>query len=505
MTGGRQGQTLLTVVLRGSSWNTIGTLAQPAIAILLTPFVIDSVGLERYGLFAVTIALTSFLSAVDGGLGKSAQRYLALYAGQDDQAAGARLLLTLTAVLSGLGALLCLTMYLLAPTIVGLLSATGSLRSDGIFLVRVAGLIVALGFLRGLFYAVLASQQRFALMSMVTVLLNVVYAAAAVVVLQAGFGLKGLIVCLAGQSALAVLLIVIAACRRFAGAGIGLMSWRDFRAFAAFASRVQVVSVITLINLQADALMMGLFLPLRTVGLASAGTTFANQLRTVPIGALGPMITALSRAVGVKGEAAAHDEYERLQRTWVLVCTGWSVVALGVVYFGVTSWLGPGYELAGTVAAIAVAGNMVSLWGGVATAWVAIIGRPGLEVHYALVTLVVNLTLTLALIKPFGAIGVISATAAGQIVGNVYLVQVVSRRLELPVRSFLLDVPVRAAVAGLAATLALEVAFYRFMPQGPLGLVLCGVVGAPGLVVYVLAVFGPRRTFTTIQRRLASH
>jgi O-antigen/teichoic acid export membrane protein len=74
---------LTSIVARGSGWNVLGQLAQPLIAILLTPFIIHGVGLPRYGLYAITMALVALLSAADGGIGLSAQRFFAVYARRD--------------------------------------------------------------------------------------------------------------------------------------------------------------------------------------------------------------------------------------------------------------------------------------------------------------------------------------------------------------------------------------------------------------------------------------
>jgi O-antigen/teichoic acid export membrane protein len=395
------------------------------------------------------------------------------------------LLLTLTLLLVGIGALLGVVLFAAAPLTASAFDVSAALRADALFLIRLIPVLVAFGFLRGLFFAVLAARQRYALITLVTVSVYGAYALGVVASINGGYGLRGLVLCLAAQTVLNVIITVPVACRYLTRRGVRLLHWPELREFLGFSARVQASTLIGLANLQADSLVMGVFLPLRTVGLAAAGSNFATQLRSVPIGALTPMVTALSNAFGARGEVESRGDFERIQRLWVLVSTGWSVVALGVVYFGVTAWLGPGYELSGVVALIAVAGNAVNLWTGVTVSWLSIVGRPGLQVRVGLLIVSVNLVLTLALVVPFGAVGVVSATAVAQIGGSFYLLRLVRGELA-SVPSFFSEVPVVAAVVGGFVTVACELLVRPVVPEGPAGLFLCGLAGLPGLAVYIL-------------------
>ena len=72
-------------VARGFSWGTAGQLIGVAGNLVLTPFIIHGLGVERYGIFVLVVTLTGMLTSFDGGVMGAAARYFAVYAGTDDR------------------------------------------------------------------------------------------------------------------------------------------------------------------------------------------------------------------------------------------------------------------------------------------------------------------------------------------------------------------------------------------------------------------------------------
>lgn len=171
--------------------------------------------------------------------------------------------------------------------------------------------------------------------------------------------------------------------------------------------------------------------------------------------------------------------------------TGISTVGLGAVYFAVVEWLGPSFRLGGEVAAVAMAGNLVNLWTGVLTQYLAAVGRPDVEARYAAYAMVVNLGATAALVA-FGPLGVATGGAIASIVASLYLLRVVRKRYRAQTVSFLNEVPLLPGVIALIVTVVLEKVAQPFAPQGALGLLYAGLPATVGLVAYGFAVLGRR-------------
>jgi len=105
-------------------------------------------------------------------------------------------------------------------------------------------------------------------------------------------------------------------------------------------------------------------------------------------------------------------------------------------------------------------------------------------------TSAVGLALTLALVVPFAIIGTVVATAISHVVTALLVLRLARRRLPGHTRSFLADVPWLPALLAAAVVVGLEVLARPLVPQGPLGLVLSGLVAAPGLVLFAAMTFG---------------
>ena len=109
-------------VARGFSWGTASQLTGVACNLVLTPFIIHGLGIERYGVFVLVVTLTGMLTSFDGGVMGAAGRYFAVYAGTDDRRSTTRLLVTFCVLLTGLGIVISIAAWFLSPVVVGFLN-----------------------------------------------------------------------------------------------------------------------------------------------------------------------------------------------------------------------------------------------------------------------------------------------------------------------------------------------------------------------------------------------
>lgn len=492
---------LRRVILRGASWTTAAQLAPLVVNIVMTPYIIGHFGVARYGVFLLAGVVVQFLGSFDGGINSSVARWSAVYAGSDDRAGTTRLVTTLLAVVSVLGVVLSALLFVFAGPVLDLFHPPADVRDEGAFLLRVMGFIVGFAQVRGLFAAQLSARQQYAWQSITSIVCFGVYAIGLVVTVELGLGLRGAALTFVAQSVMATLLILPRSLRYLDRSSVGFMAWPDLREFLRYAFRVQLTGLTNIVNTQADTFIVGRLLSVSAIAVYGTGANFASQLRNVPINALGPISTALSAAYGRGGDREAVEVFNRLQRRWVQGCTAWCATALGAAYFGVSTWLGPQFELSGVVACLLTAANAVNLWTGMLTVLLSAVGRPGIEVRYAIVSVAVNIGLTIPLVLAFGLLGTVAATATGSMVASLYLVRLARTRYDPGLRSFLRDVPVLPAVVSVTVVVLLELLVAPVVPRGALGLVLCGVVAAPGLVVFAVVLLGPRPALTLARSR----
>ncbi len=483
------------VIVRGFSWVTASQVVTAGGNLVLTPFVIHGLGIERYGLFALAGTITAFLSTLNGGLGATAYRYFPIYAGTDDKVGTTRLLVTfLLFVLIG-GTILTVVDWFVAPVIVNALSMSPALRPESVFLFRTLGILVTFGLAHQLVQAVIVARQRFDRVVQAGFLCYLLWVGGLVWVVNHHEGLRGVAIVFVLQQAATVAVIAPSAMRYLTRKGLSLLPLKQVRELLSFSVKLQVNGMASLMNGELDTLVVGGALSVRTVGIYNVGTNLATQLATVASNAFSPAAVQLGNTFGKYGEERTFEQFTRMQRSWVMAMTGWVAVGMGAAYFGVTAWLGPEFRLGGWVAIVAVASVAPALCGGITNIYVTVMRRAGLEMRYGLVMMVVNIIVMVPLVL-VGAVAVAAASGLAQLAGAVYLLRTARRQIRPDLPNFFRQMPLlRAAVAGVV-TAAFEFLVRPYIHTGAVGLLECIPPALAGLVVYGLLVVGPNRAMS---------
>jgi O-antigen/teichoic acid export membrane protein len=482
---------VLRILLTGALWNNLSSFVPIAANIALTPYLIHGFGIERWGLLALVSSISVFFGPLGGGLGGTMTRYFALYAGRDDRQKTTETLITVGALLVVLGCVATLVSWFASPLFMDLFSVHGSLRSEGTFLLRTLGILVAASFLHNLFNAIINARQRYAFTNTLSIATSLAGYGGLVLSVQTGAGLRGVALVYVGQQLLASAATVPCAVRYMTREGVRFLSRSELKEILRYAASVQLMGVISVVNSEVDSLLVGGLFRLRAMAFYNAGSTVASGLRNLTYNFLAPFGTHLTHAFARGGDQGTVRPFERLQRAWVVITTGICSTGLGASYFAVVEWLGPQFRLGGEVAAIALAGHLVNLWTGVLTQYLAAVGRPEIEARYAACAMLLNVLGTLALVL-LGPLGVAGGGALAAIVASLYLVRLARARYNSQTTSFLKEVPLFPALIGFVATASLEKLAQPYAPQGPIGLLFSGVPALAGLVVYALAVLGRR-------------
>ncbi len=484
----------LRAVVTGTSWQTLAQFTPLVINLALTPYIIHGIGPTSYGVYLLATSVQTVLANFDGGVGQSANRYFSLYAGRDDRVAVTRLLGTLFVLTSALVVVTFALFYWASPWIIAAFPSTRADPEGALFLLRVLVAIIGIAQLRGLFHELLFAYHRFAITSSLTMIGHVIYVIGLVWSVQSGAGLRGIAWTLLLQQVSATLVIVPPAIRYLQRHALGFVGRPLLSEFFRYSWKVQLTGLMDAVAAQGDLLIVGGLAPQQTTTFG-VGANFAQTLKNFPLNALVPMQTTVSRAIGASDPLAARAEIGKLQRLWVVAIVGWVAVGAPTAYFGVRDWLHLGSDLPGQVAAVALVGHGVWLLTLVQAIWCMSLGRPGFPLAYGIVSLVLNIGLTLGLIIPFGALGSSVATTVARIAAAIWFIWLLQCRLEPALEIPWRHVPWLAAVfssvvAGLGAWGVSTFVVGHAIPVGPLALLACAAAGAPGMLLYVSRTIG---------------
>lgn len=496
-------------VLGSAGWQALGQFTPLVINLVLTPFVISTLGVTAYGLWLVTSILTSFIGHVDGGIGATALRYFSRFAGkggEEGHRLAGRYVVSLMMLMSVIVFIVVAVPFVFAGSLMDFFHASAELHAGATFLLRTTLFLLAIGLYRNILAGVLNAHQRYALTSITNVASHIVYSLSLYFTLSAGLGLYGTAYSFMAQAAVATLFIVPSALRLVTFRGAGLMSRAEVKEFLGLAWKVQITGLLHMLSFQGVILIIGRAAPGQVVAYGP-GSNFAQQMRLLPNTAVTPMQSAMGQTIGREGDEAGRRQFVSLQRAWVVFLVGWVAVGAPASMNGVNSWLPLPEDMAGQVAAILLFSHLITLLPAVLSQWLMLDGRPEPQMWNGIVTTSVTLALTLLFIEPFGSLGVAVGVTLAQVAGVTTMLTVATRRGGIP-RSPFREIPWVPALTCSALSFVTTGFMARVLEnasvEGIFGLLSVAASAAPPFALYFLWVFGLRRTLRMIRTRRLS-
>jgi len=469
--------------------NAVSAASTLAVAAVMTPLVLDRLGVAAFGVWTVIGSLLLYLVVAESGFGPAVQRYVAVAHARGDLREPAALLWTTLLAYTAAGALLCAAILPLAPAVVGLFDFPPALRDDAVELLSIVSVVLPLTLLATGLGNVLFGLERFVVVTVSSALGALVLLGTTVIAVGSGHGLPALGLAVLAQQAL-LLLIRGAALRDVVASGRPRLASRaQVRAIAGFSAKLQVSALTVLINGQSDRVVAGLVAPAAIVGRLGVAGQIAEAGRLLAGALLQPVVSRLSSIAALGDREQLDGEYRRLSRTWIVAMTGATAVGLGLLPPLVRSWLGPGYGqvvLFGAVLVVAYGFNIVT---GIGSAYLRAAAMVGLEARTGVLMVGLNVLFTIPLALTLGVLGVVLGTLAANVLGTTWFFWRLHRivRLELPAPARILRVLGLAVLAG-ATTLGIGSlaadALPRFVAMAPVG--LAAVASLAGYLVLAL-------------------
>lgn len=477
-------------------WNLLNQAVTGVSLFVVLPHLVHTLGLTRYGIYSLGLTAFFLLTQIDAGVISTATRYFSVYAGANEKRLTANYFLTYTTVLLGLSTIVGAVIVIEAPTIVQLFNIQRQYVDQTTVYFRLLTVTLPVILFQALCVSLLQAHHRFRLIAIASVLTIVLRTVAFFVVVRSGTSLGYVAAIVLGQQALLAALLVVPSARYLSAKHLRFLPWSRIRESLRFGLFVQLSNVAALVNTQVDALLIGLLAPVKDVGIYNTGASVAGQSRSVLVNALYPIGARLGNTFGEGGHEAAFEELKVLQKRWVQITTALCCSLLPTGLFSIPAWLGPSFQLAGTVSVILLAAYAINLYTGMVTLYINAIGRPDAEARYGVVSMLVNIVVTAGL-AVLGVLGIVSATAIGIIGGSFYLIRVVRRRVRPDIPNFLRDVPYLASVATVGVSLGLCLVLRGHVPHGVVGLFIYTAPAIPALAAFAVVLLSPRGAVRT--------
>lgn len=191
--GTNQRQSATPSVAANAGWNAFATLWGIAVALLIAPVLIRSMGVERYGVLLLVWSVTGLLGLVNFGFGEATLRYIAHYFGRGSLPDVNRIMgSTLTFYLL-VSLLISAVLLAAADWLVSAFKIAAEDQAEVAWLFRLSAIVFALKAFSQCYGAVPMALHRYDIASKVGILQSVVRSGGYIILALAGFGLIDII------------------------------------------------------------------------------------------------------------------------------------------------------------------------------------------------------------------------------------------------------------------------------------------------------------------------
>jgi O-antigen/teichoic acid export membrane protein len=446
-------------LIGGVVWNLLGRGLPLAVALLLTPILVHQLGLERWGLFTLALAMVGVFSIFDFGVGLALTRALAERMGSGRMQDAPQLVAAAILALFCLSSVGAAGLWLGVPLLVErALNVPEALQPQAVEGLRVLVLAVPLVVLNAALWGVLAAWQKFRAANLVTIPVSILY-------------YLGPVLALMLWDSLTAVMLTLVACRLANTVSYALLARPLLPGFSLRGVKLAMVlpllrlggwmtfsNTLSQLLLYADRFLIGAMLSLAAVAWYATPLDLVLRMWVLPVAVAQTLLPALAASFTTMPERAAALLQRGALMITALVFPACLVLVAGAELL-LRLWLGAEFAAgSGTVLRILGIGILFSCFGFAPGALIDAIGRPDLTARLGLALAVVFLPIAVAVLwlgyGIEGAALVWTARAAAEALGKLAL----AARFFPPARAAALQVlvPLGVAAASLGAVAALH-------------------------------------------------
>lgn len=412
-----------------------------AIAFVMTPVIVHSLGNRMYGLWVIIATFLGYYGLLDFGLSSAVNRYLSRAVGQDDHAEIRGVISTAFFLFTGIGAIaLCLSV-LIAIFAGYFVKNPGEL---GLFrvIILLLGFGVSIGFPGRVFEGLLTSYLRYDLSSYADSTRLLLSNALIYYFLSRGHGLLAMAVINVGSSLLQYCMLFIFARKTFPGFSLARRYFRPNlrRPFFSYSWKTMVAMLADILRFRIDSIVIVAFLNLGLVTYYSVGMKLCDTFSSLIVTIAGTMMPVFS-------QYESRADWDSLRKAFLSstkVSTCLSVfVGTSMIFYGkpfMLRWMGPDFISSYYVMVIICIPSIIAL-----SQHPSIGLLYGISKHhyYAIANTcegVLNLILSIILVHYYGIYGVAIGTAIEMMIFKLLIQPVfTSRAIGLPIYQYYVE------------------------------------------------------------------
>jgi len=400
-------------LLSGTLWNAAGRGLPLLLALALTPVLVQQMGIERWGLFTLALALVGVFGVFDLGVGAALTRALATRIGAGEKAGAAELAGAAITALTLVSGIVAVAAFAAVPFLVErLLNTPPALQAEAVAAFQVLCLAAPLVVVNAALWGALAAHQRFREANLVTIPVATMYYLGPVLVLAVWTSLVGVVLALVACRLANTLSYLWLARRDLPGLRPAMPRWTVVGPLLRIGGWMSASGMLTQALLYADRFLVGALLTLSAVAFYATPLDLVMRMWILPVAVAQALLPAMASAYATHARATAG----LLRRGALLVSAAVLPACVLLVVAGpeiLRLWLGAEFAAGGgRVLQILSVGIFFSCAAFAPGALLDAIGRPDANAKWQLAQAALFLPLSALGLVWFGIEGAAAAWAA---------------------------------------------------------------------------------------------
>jgi O-antigen/teichoic acid export membrane protein len=427
---------LLTIV-RNVATRYLAVAVELLTGLVTLPFNLHHLGADAYGLWMLTAGATIHFSILDLGYGGAMVKFIAQYRAWKDPSALNEIASTLFFLFAAFGLMAYLVAAGLAVNLDHVFRITAAQAQVGKWILLIIAVNVAMNFPFSVYGGVTSGFQRYDINNLVAIVSNVMVALVNVAVVLLGFGLIPLVAATSFVRFLTYFVYRRSAFKVFPGLRIrpSLFRRSRLREVTGFSIYSSVIDWANKLNYELDEVVIGIFMgaaPVAAWAVADRIISGTQRLTNQGNAVLFPVVVDADATQQIGRLQNVLIEGTRLSLATVLPI---AVVLIVLAHPLVEAWVGAKMIVAAPVIQILAAAVALRVGNATSTTLLKGAGQVRRVAIVNIVTGLVNLAMSAALVRPMGLAGVAIGTLIPVAVASIWvLFPDACHRVELPIR-----------------------------------------------------------------------
>ena len=291
--------------------NYVGTFVTIITGLLLTPFIIHTLGATGYGIWTLAGSLLAYFALLDFGFANALAKYTAEYIARNDQKTVNRLASTLFIVFAVVGGLALAVAVWLSFNFLHFFTIPVQYHATTRIMLIILGMNFAASLPLSIFNALAVGYQRYDILNTAVCLSLILNAGLTILVLYMGFDLIGLALVTVFTAVLKALLLWYALSHHIASSfelSFALFDWKAVRFLLSYSLLLFIMFACLQVESSAANVIIGRLANMADITTYAIGVKLSGFLKNLIL----PLSAALFPAFSELSVSSGHDKMARL-------------------------------------------------------------------------------------------------------------------------------------------------------------------------------------------------